>query len=315
MRQSAGFLSLLFLAFLPVSLGQAQEAGEQISVETALSRFSSAVGQARYSDARELNNAIEQGLTKAEQDLTDGTRFRLDHMVRGHCLSGTATAISACRDFLSLALNDHPGNYFFRNTLATLQWINGNASLGFDMGNEAYESFSNTLGAHLPTALLQVPLYGQLKVATSWNNPKVRTHTGLWRYGMDIKIVNRKNKNISMDKPVHAPAPGKVLEIFDQHPTDTYMAIDIGNGLRVALVHIKPGSATVKAGDMVATGDVVATIGKANHLHLQVNTKYNVSVPFVFRSYSIRKGGEQRLKVPGGGALFSFENESKKPKK
>ena len=255
MRHWVAIFALVFLLSPSVVLGQAKEAGNQISVETALSRFNSAIGQARYSDARELNDAIELGLTEARQDLTDEIRFRLDHTVRGHCLSGTATAISACRDFLSLALNDHPGNYFFRNSLATLHWISGNASLGYEMGNEAYNSFTETPGAHLPTALLEVPLYGRLKVATGCNNPKVRTHTGLWRYGMDIMIVDRNNKNISLDKPVHAPAPGKVLEIFDQHPTDTYMAIDIGNGLRVALVHIKPGSATVKPGDTVKTGE------------------------------------------------------------
>ena len=135
-----------------------------------------------------------------------------------------------------------------------------------------------------------------------------RTHTG----GAGAPLTDYAGFGL----PVLAPADGRIVEVADgyadappgtngDHPNT--LVVDIGGGRYVVMGHLKQGSATVKAGDVVRRGQPLAAVGNTGntnepHLHLQVQDsptgKENAdrTYPMVFRNVQITRGG------PGRGA-------------
>jgi hypothetical protein len=110
--------------------------------------------------------------------------------------------------------------------------------------------------------------------------------------------------------PVLAPADGRIVEVTDgyaDNPPGTnsdhanHLLIDIGGGRYVSMAHLKQGSVTVHVGDVVRSGQPLATVGNNGHsnephLHLQVQDSSagadaDRTYPMVFRSVDIRRGG------------------------
>jgi hypothetical protein len=110
--------------------------------------------------------------------------------------------------------------------------------------------------------------------------------------------------------PVLAPADGRIVEVTDgyaDNPPGTnsdhanHLLIDIGGGRYVSMAHLKQGSVTVHVGDVVRSGQPLATVGNNGHsnephLHLQVQDSSagadaDHTYPMVFRSVDIRRGG------------------------
>lgn len=134
----------------------------------------------------------------------------------------------------------------------------------------------------------------------------------------------RNENHLSFGLPVRAPAAGTVVEIesgqtddgkfdpatFRDHPNlmlGNHVVIRHGDGLFSILGHLKQGSVTVKAGDVVKAGQTVAAVGNSGtsmfpHLHYQLMngpTFASEGVPSAFTGLT-RLRGDARAPLPGG---------------
>jgi murein DD-endopeptidase MepM/ murein hydrolase activator NlpD len=134
----------------------------------------------------------------------------------------------------------------------------------------------------------------------------------------------RNENHLSFGLPVRAPAAGTVVEIesgqtddgkfdpatFKDHPNlmlGNHVVIRHGDGMFSILGHLKQGSVTVKAGDVVTAGQTVAAVGSSGtsmfpHLHYQLMdgpTFSSEGVPSAFRGLT-RLRGDKRASLPGG---------------
>ncbi|MBN9546697.1 MAG: M23 family metallopeptidase [Alphaproteobacteria bacterium] len=134
----------------------------------------------------------------------------------------------------------------------------------------------------------------------------------------------RNENHLSFGLPVRAPAAGTVVEIengqtddgkfdpatFRDHPNlmlGNHVVIRHGEGLFSILGHLKQGSVTVKAGDVVKAGQTVAAVGNSGtsmfpHLHYQLMngpTFASEGVPSAFTGLT-RLRGDARAPLPGG---------------
>jgi len=125
---------------------------------------------------------------------------------------------------------------------------------------------------------------------------------------------------------IHAVAPGKVVALQDDQPTElpgvlppgqtvqtaggNYVVVDIGKGRYAFFAHMQPGSLKVKLGDAVKTGQVLGLLGNTGntdgaHLHFHImdgpSPLLSNGLPFVFTEFT----GEGR--VTDGEALQKFE--------
>lgn len=131
------------------------------------------------------------------------------------------------------------------------------------------------------------------------------TNSNLDRYGYDFVPINEagemhkgkpeENMNwFGFDQPIYAAGNGKVVAAvddgFDNREVDAarfaenkladygnYIVIDHGGGEFALYGHIKNGSAKVKAGEFVRTGQQIGSIGASGsslmpHLHFQLQT-------------------------------------------
>ncbi|MBU2650349.1 MAG: urea transporter [Bacteroidetes bacterium] len=143
---------------------------------------------------------------------------------------------------------------------------------------------------------LSLPFYGEWKVTQGYSGKY--THQGEWKHGLDFqiedeegKVFNSKGDDLAdyycFNKPVIAPADGKVEEIADGIPDNPVGEVNLrqnwGNTIIIRhtdklftkLSHLKEGSFKVAKGDFVKKGDVLAHCGNSGrspypHLHFQV---------------------------------------------
>ena len=141
------------------------------------------------------------------------------------------------------------------------------------------------------------------------------THKGVWKYAYDF-VIKRNGKTYTNDglfledyyafgKPVTAPVNGYVVALRDDlvdnfignvdriNNWGNYIIIKNDYGYFVEISHLMQHSITVKVGDYVKVGDIVAKCGNSGyspepHIHIQVQ-KYGVlgseTVPFKFIDY------------------------------
>jgi hypothetical protein len=92
-----------------------------------------------------------------------------------------------------------------------------------------------------------------------------------------------------------------------------HVVIDIGDGVWATLAHLQHESITVKPGDRVAAGDVIARCGNSGnssepHVHFQLMDHENVlfadGVPFEF---AYRRNGHTVVGVPANDETFAVE--------
>ena len=118
------------------------------------------------------------------------------------------------------------------------------------------------------------------------------------------------------DTPIKAVAAGAIAATLDGVPENTpespefataltlanvggnFIAERIGDGRYVMYAHLKPGSLTVKPGDQVAAGQILAHLGNTGsstepHLHLQVCDAPSFlgsnGIPYEFDAYALEK--------------------------
>lgn len=151
------------------------------------------------------------------------------------------------------------------------------------------------------------------------------------RYAYDFFIVDAEGKSFSGDnkvvenyycygKDVLAPADGEVVSAVNKHPdsnvygngTAECKAHDIrGNHIIIRhskkkyslIAHLKPGSITVKKGQRVTQGQVIANCGNSGnttepHIHFQVSESKNffasASLPIKFKNVIVKENSKTR---------------------
>ncbi|WP_293853797.1 M23 family metallopeptidase [uncultured Alsobacter sp.] len=186
-----------------------------------------------------------------------------------------------------------------------------------------------------PAVRLEPPLRGPGWVVVNGCCATITSHRGAAmafdgtvkvpeRFAIDfIQIdANRRMFNGPADKvesypqfgvTIHAAAPGTVVGVVNDMPEEVpgavrkgittdnaagnHVVVDMGSGNFALYAHLKTGSATVKPGDRVATGQVLGLLGStgnsdAPHLHFHVmdgpSPLASQGLPYTFSSLTLR---------------------------
>lgn len=181
----------------------------------------------------------------------------------------------------------------------------------------------------------RVPSHGTHLFATTYAIDLVAVRDGRTATTRDVRTVlgtEPPERFHAFGLPVLAPATGTVVSVHDGEPdhgarrspvvllgyaltqasrarggpaalAGNHVVLALGPGLFAVLAHLRQGSVRVRAGDRVATGDVLGECGSSGnstqpHVHVQVMDGPDATtargVPLAFRDY--------REHVCGGGA-------------
>ena len=188
--------------------------------------------------------------------------------------------------------------------------------------------------ARSPAVKIKLPFFGEWTVTQAYNGE--HTHKGEWRHALDFEIFDDQGRSFRgegdecsdyycYDKAVLAPADGTVEDINDGIEDNQIGQVDLlnnwgntiiikhGEGLYSKLSHLKSKSITVKRGEQVKQGQIIARCGNSGrspvpHLHLQLQaTPYigsqTIDYPFshyilkgkngfAFRSFNVPEKGQ-----------------------
>ncbi len=167
------------------------------------------------------------------------------------------------------------------------------------------------------------------------------THRGHWQHALDFVIQGdnqktHKNQGIELtdyfayDQPILAPISGVVTQVCSSLPDNpigkvenqqnwgNFIIIRSSSGIYVTLAHLKQDSISVKSGDVVTAGQLIARCGNSGysqepHLHLQVqltDLPGAYTIPFHLLNYKV---GDQVVfnGVPSQGGKITPLNVNK----
>ena len=149
--------------------------------------------------------------------------------------------------------------------------------------------------------VIDLPFEGVWFVASGGRSPLVNGHYPLrvQRHALDLfQVVDGKTHRGGADlltnyytygKRLQSPGDGIVTAVIDsrpdapvgdsdlEHPEGNIVVIDIGGGRYVLYAHLKQGSARVRVGDRVVSGQDIGLVGDSGnsdepHLHIQVQS-------------------------------------------
>ena len=174
-----------------------------------------------------------------------------------------------------------------------------------------------------------LPFEGEWLVVQGGASSLVKHHFPILaqRHALDlVRLVKKQEREgdrkklasfYSWSQPVLAPAEGTVVRAVStladlaigkadpQNLAGNHLVIEMRPGRYILMAHLQHGSLTVKTGDLVQAGQVVARCGNsgntsAPHLHLQVQSKPDLSAPgtrtfpIIFRDAQCTRGGTLR---------------------
>ena len=175
---------------------------------------------------------------------------------------------------------------------------------------------------------MDLPFEGEWFVASGGRSSLVNGHYPLQvqRHGIDLlQVVDGHTHQGGADllynyyafgKRILAPGDGRVTSVIDSrpdapvgdhdpdHPEGNVVVIDIGRGRYVVYAHLKRGSARVRVGDRVVSGQDIGLVGDSGnsdepHLHIQVQNRPTFGIeaneietfPILFRKTIVIRDG------------------------
>jgi len=135
------------------------------------------------------------------------------------------------------------------------------------------------------------------------------THLGAWRHAFDLEVQGRDGRTHRGDGlllpdyhcyglPVLAPAEATVIKVVDGVPDSpvgkpnleenwgNVVVLQLGLGLYALICHLSPGSITVREGQSVRRGEVLAKCGSSGradvpHVHMHLQATAQVGAPTI----------------------------------
>jgi hypothetical protein len=155
--------------------------------------------------------------------------------------------------------------------------------------------------------VIDLPFEGVWFVASGGRSPLVNGHYPLrvQRHALDLfQVVDGKTHRGAADllgsyyaygKRLFAPGDGTVTAVIDsrpdapvgdsdlEHPEGNIVVVDVGGGRYVLYAHLKEGSARVRVGDRVVSGQNIGLVGDSGnsdepHLHIQVQSSPSFAI-------------------------------------
>ena len=145
---------------------------------------------------------------------------------------------------------------------------------------------------------VKLPFYGAWTVSQGYDG--THTHKGEWKHALDFIICDNNGRQFSgkgdlpeeyfcFNKPVISPADGIIETVIDNIDDNLIGSVNVKNNwgntiiirhnnyLFTSLNHLKKDSVTVKSGDRVKQGDIIARCGNSGrspfpHLHFQMQS-------------------------------------------
>jgi murein DD-endopeptidase MepM/ murein hydrolase activator NlpD len=187
-----------------------------------------------------------------------------------------------------------------------------------------------------PSAVdFRLPLDGPVTVAWGGGALRVNHHVTTpeerWAYDLLVTadgVTHRRDGSALTDyyvydRPVRAPAAGRVVAVQDGVPDappgradrrgrgGNGVVLEVAPGQYLFLLHLRAGTIRVAAGQDVREGDVVGRVGSSGnssephlHVHLQDTPEVGAGegIPMYFAGYVVLNGGQKvRRGVPTGG--------------
>lgn len=182
--------------------------------------------------------------------------------------------------------------------------------------------------ARFKALLAELPFFGEWFVSQGHSGNI--THKGDWRHAWDFVVIDGKkgehaNTGAALKDyycytlPVAAPLDGTVVRVVDSIPNNdpgevnlkanwgNTVILDHGEGLFSAASHLEPHSVTVKEGERVQKGQIVASCGNSGrspspHIHFQFQTSDKPgekTYAFPIGHYIERRGNALMLRTSG----------------
>jgi hypothetical protein len=152
---------------------------------------------------------------------------------------------------------------------------------------------------YLARTKLHLPFRGAWNVLWGGRTWEENRHASVadMRFALDLLMMkngatcggdcSRNEQYFCWEKPVQAPAAGKIIEVESARPDNrpnapdmnhlfgNHVVIDHGNGEYSLMAHLRSGSVRVKVGDNIEAGDVIGLTGNSGmstepHLHFQL---------------------------------------------
>lgn len=203
------------------------------------------------------------------------------------------------------------------------------------MATGAYRTYPSSYDDKPSAVDFRLPLDGPVTVAWGGADEKVNHHVinpeERWGYDLLVTVdgVTHRGSTAALtdyyayDRPVHAPAAGRILDVHDGDPDappgypdrrrrgGNRIVLEVAPGQYLFILHLKAGTIRVAPGHDVREGQILGHVGNSGnssephvHVHLQDTPELGVGegIPLYFASYVVLDRGETiRRGIPQGG--------------
>jgi murein DD-endopeptidase MepM/ murein hydrolase activator NlpD len=203
------------------------------------------------------------------------------------------------------------------------------------MTTGAYRTYPSSYDDKPSRIDFRLPLDGPVTVAWGGADARVNHHVinpeERWGYDLLVTVGGLTHRGSTMaltdyhvyDRPVHAPAAGRVVDVHDGDPDapparadrvrqgGNRVVLEVATGQYLFILHLRAGTIRVAPGDDVREGEIVGHVGNSGnssephvHVHLQDTREpgRGEGIPLYFSHYVLLDRGQRiRRGLPQGG--------------
>ena len=203
------------------------------------------------------------------------------------------------------------------------------------MATGAYRTYPSSYDNKPSGVEFRLPLDGAVTVAWGGADASVNHHVlnpeERWGYDLLVTVDGVTHRGspraltdyYAYDRPVHAPAAGRIVDVHDGDPEappgradrlrrgGNRVVLEVAPGQYLFILHLKAGTIRVAPGQAVREGEIVGHVGNSGnssephvHVHLQDSPAPGLGegIPLYFSNYVVLdRGQEIRRGIPQGG--------------